>query len=97
MMKLAIEDTGKYRGRTRGYYDPSEIEVFFTKIGQEIFKITDNKTHKTQMTDEDWNEHCNTASKCVRFGTVWGPKSLNDFTDAEKQILKKFIKENSDE
>ena len=96
-MKLAIEDTGMYRGKQRGYYDPSAIEVFFTKLGQEIFKVTDNKTHKTQMTDEDWILHCNTAGKCVRFGTVWGPKSLNDFTLEEKQVLKKFIKANSNE
>ena len=97
-MKLAIKDTGTYRGKPRGYYDPSAIEVYFTRLGQSIFKVTDNKTHKTQMTDEDWNLHCNTASKCVRFGTIWGPKSLDDFTPEEKEILKKFVnKENSNE
>ena len=97
MMKLAIEDTGTYRGKPRGIYDPSAIEVYFTRLGQSIFKVTDNKTHKTQMTDEDWILHCDTAGKCVRFGTVWGPKSLDDFTLAEKRVLKKFIKENSHE
>ncbi len=85
------------QGKPRGYYDMSDTEIFFTKLGQEIFKVTDNKTHKTQMTDEDWILHCDTAGKCVRFGTVWGPKSLDDFTLAEKQVLQKFIKENSHE
>ena len=85
------------QGKPRGIYDPSEQEIFFTKLGQEIFKVTDNKTHKTQMTDEDWILYCDTAGKCVRFGTVWGPKSLDDFTLAEKRVLKKFIKENSNE
>ena len=27
-----------YRGKERGLYDPSNIEVFFTKLGQEIYK-----------------------------------------------------------
>ena len=85
------------QGKPRGYYDPSEKEMFFTKLGQEIFKVTESKTHKSQMTDEDWILYCDTAGKCVRFGTVWGPKSLNDFTTAEKGVLKKFIKENSNE
>ena len=97
MMKLAIEDTGTYRGKPRGIYDPSAIEVYFTRLGQSIFKVTDNKTHKTQMTDEDWNTHCNTASKCVRFGTTWGPKSIDDFTTAEKEVLRKFVKADSNE
>ena len=80
-----------YRGKKRGLYDPSEIEVFFTKLGQEIYKVTDSKTHKTQMTDEDWILYCDTASKCVRFGTVWGPKVMTDFKPAELSVLKIFL------
>ena len=80
-----------YRGKKRGLYDPSETEVFFTKLGQEIYKVTDSKTHKTQMTDEDWILYCDTASKCVRFGTVWGPKVMTDFKPAELSVLKIFL------
>ena len=80
-----------YRGKKRGLYDPSEIEVFFTKLGQEIFKVTDNKTHKTQMTDEDWNLYCDTAGKCVRYGTVWGPKEMKDFKESELGVIKLFL------
>ena len=80
-----------YRGKKRGLYDPSNIEVFFTKLGQEIYKVTDNKTHKSQMTDEDWILYCNTASKCVRFGTVWGPKEMSDFKKDELSVLQLFL------
>tara|TARA_Y100001951_G_scaffold62668_1_gene50045 strand:- start:18 stop:299 length:282 start_codon:yes stop_codon:yes gene_type:complete len=80
-----------YRGKKRGLYDPSEVEVFFTKLGQEIYKVTDSKTHKTQMTDEDWILYCDTASKCVRFGTVWGPKEMTDFKPAELSVLQLFL------
>ena len=40
-------NSNTYRGKPRGYYDPSPVEMFFTKIGQEIFKFTDNNQHKT--------------------------------------------------
>ena len=80
-----------YRGKKRGLYDPSEIEVFFTKLGQEIYKVTDSKTHKSQMTDEDWILYCDTASKCVRFGTVWGPKEMTDFKADELSVLQLFL------
>ena len=80
-----------YRGKPRGLYDPSNIEVFFTKLGQEIYKVTDNKTHKSQMSDEDWITHCNTASKCVRFGTIWGPKEMSDFKPEELSVLQLFL------
>ena len=79
------------QGKPRGYYDMSDTEIFFTKLGQEIFKVTDNKTHKTQMTDEDWILYCDTASKCVRFGTVWGPKEMKDFKPAELSVLQLFL------
>ena len=82
---------GLYRGKKRGIYDPSETEVFFTKLGQEIYKVTDNKTHKSQMTDEDWILYCNTASKCVRFGTIWGPKEMTDFKKDELSVLQLFL------
>ena len=80
-----------YRGKPRGLYDPSNIEVFFTKLGQEIYKVTDNKTHKSQMTDEDWILYCDTASKCVRFGTIWGPKEMSDFKPEELSVLQLFL------
>ena len=76
-----IENT--YRGKKRGYYDPSPVEVFFTRVGQVIFKFTDNNQHKTLMTDEDWITHCDTANKCVRFGTLYGPKGLDDLKKEE--------------
>ena len=80
-----------HRGKPRGYYDPSPMEVFFTKVGQAIFKYTDDNQHKTQMTDEDWITHCDAANKCVRFGTLYGPKSIDDFKPEELEIVKRFI------
>jgi hypothetical protein len=80
-----------HRGKPRGYYDPQPIEMFFTKVGQAIFKFTDDHQHKTQMTDEDWITHCKAADKCVRFGTLYGPKSTSDFTSEELVIVKKFV------
>ncbi len=80
-----------YRGRPRGYYDPTPQEVFFTELGQEIFRFTDEHQHKTQMTDEDWNTHCSTADKCVRYGTVWGPKTLDSFSEEEQKVLQMFL------
>ena len=79
------------QGKPRGIYDPSEQEIFFTKLGQEIFKVTDNKTHKTQMTDEDWMLYCDTAGKCVRFGTAWGPKEMKDFKESELEVIQLFL------
>ena len=86
-------NSNTYRGKPRGYYDPSPVEIFFSKIGQEIFKFTDNNQHKTQMTDEDWIIHCDTANKCVRFGTTYGPQSIDDFKPEEKVVLRKFVLE----
>ena len=43
------------------------------------------------MTDEDWILYCDTASKCVRFGTVWGPKEMTDFKPAELNVLQLFL------
>tara|TARA_R100000027_G_scaffold67196_2_gene64999 strand:+ start:470 stop:766 length:297 start_codon:yes stop_codon:yes gene_type:complete len=80
-----------HRGKPRGYYDPSPIEMFFTKVGQAIFKFTDDNQHKTQMTDEDWITHCDAANKCVRFGTLYGPKSIDDFKPEELEIVKRFV------
>ena len=80
-----------YRGKPRGLYDPTNIEVFFTKLGQEIFKVTEDKIHKTQMTDEDWILYCDTANKCVRFGTVWGPKEMSDFKRDELNVIQLFL------
>ena len=88
------EDKSKdnlYRGKPRGLYDPSPTEVFMTKLGQEIYKYTDDNQHKTLMTDEDWNNHCTTADKCVRFGTLWGPRSLDAFSTEEQDVLKLFL------
>ncbi len=80
-----------YNGKPRGYYDPSPREVFFTRVGQEIFKFTDDNQHKTQMTDEDWILHCDAANKCVRFGTLYGPKTVSDFKTEELEIINKFV------
>ena len=80
-----------HRGKPRGYYDPSPIEMFFTKVGQAIFKFTEDNQHKTQMTDEDWITHCDAANKCVRFGTLYGPKSIDDFKPEELEIVKRFV------
>ena len=80
-----------YRGKPRGYYDPSPAEMFFAELGREIFKETEDKIHKTQMTDEEWNLYCNTANKCVRVGTVWGPKRIDDFSKDEQRVMKLFL------
>ena len=80
-----------YRGKPRGYYDPSPAEMFFAELGREIFKETEDKIHKTQMTDEEWNLYCNTANKCVRVGTVWGPKRIDDFSKDEQRVMRLFL------
>ena len=80
-----------YRGRPRGLYDPSPAEMFFAELGREIFKETEDKIHKSQMHDEEWNLYCNTANKCVRVGTVWGPKRVSDFTTGEQRVIKLFL------
>lgn len=91
-MKTSEVYTDKlHRGKPRGYYDPSPMEMFFTKVGQEIFKFTDDNQHKTMMSDEDWITHCDAANKCVRFGTLYGPKSVDDFKPEELEIVKKFV------
>ncbi len=90
-MKQIVNNEKLYRGKPRGYYDPSPTEEFFCKLGQAIYKVTDDKTHKSQMEDETWNLMVKTADKCVRFGTVWGPKSMSSFSNDEKRILKEFV------
>ena len=92
MMNQLANRSNLYRGKPRGYYDPTPTEQFFCKLGQAIYKVTDDKTHKSQMEDELWNTMVKTADKCVRFGTVWGPKTMDSFTLEEKKILKKFVK-----
>lgn len=89
-----LYNTKLHKGKPRGYYDPSPIEVFFTKIGQEIFKFTDDNQHKTMMTDEDWIAHCNAANKCVRFGTLYGPKNISDFKSEELAVVRTFLGKN---
>ena len=86
-----LNNSKLYNGKPRGYYDPTPVEVFFTLVGQSIFEFTDNNQHKTLMTDEDWITHCNTANKCVRFGTLYGPKALTDFKSEELNIVKTFV------
>lgn len=91
-MKISEVYTDKlHRGKPRGYYDPSPIDMFFTKVGQAIFLFTDDNQHKTMMTDEDWIAHCNAANMCVRFGTLYGPKTLEDFKPEELEIIKRFV------
>jgi len=80
-----------YRGKPRGYYDPTPAEMFFAELGREIYKETEDKIHKTQMTDEEWNLYCNTANKCVRVGTVWGPKRIDDFSKDEQRVMRLFL------
>ncbi len=88
MMKI---NNDLYRGKPRGYYDPTPAEIFFAELGREIMKYTEDKCHKTQMTDEDWNTYCNAAGKCVRFGTIYGPKKLQDFKREELLVIKLFL------
>ena len=88
---MMIRKNDLYRGKPRGYYDPTPAEIFFAELGREIMKYIENKSHKTQMTDEDWNTHSSTAGKCVRFGTMWGPKKMKDFKREELLIIKLFL------
>ena len=87
----SIKTRNTYRGKPRGYYDPSPVEEFFTKVGQSIYQFTDNNQHKTLMTDDDWITHCNAANKCVRFGTLYGPKELSDFKQEELIVVREFV------
>ena len=91
VVKTTKRTRSLHRGKPRGYYDPTPIEVFFTRVGQSIFKYTDDNQHKTLMTDEDWITHCDAANKCVRFGTLYGPKELTDFKQEELVIINRFI------
>jgi|TARA_B110000438_G_scaffold256984_1_gene264802 hypothetical protein len=91
VVKTTKRTRSLHRGKPRGYYDPTPIEVFFTRVGQSIFKYTDDNQHKTLMTDEDWITHCNTANKCVRFGTLYGPKLLEDFKSEELDVVREFV------
>ena len=86
-----IRKNDLHRGKQRGYYDISSTELFLAELGREIMKHTEDKCHKTQMTDEDWNTHCDAANKCVRFGTLWGPKKMKDFKREELLIIKLFL------
>ena len=43
------------------------------------------------MTDEDWILYCETANKCVRYGTTWGPKEISDFKKSELDIIQLFL------
>ena len=87
----SIKTRNTYRGKPRGYYDPSPVEEFFTKVGQSIYQFTDNNQHKTLMTDDDWITHCNAANKCVRFGTLYGPKELTDFKTEELMVVREVV------
>jgi hypothetical protein len=89
--ETSIKTRNTYRGKPRGYYDPSPVEEFFTKVGQSIYQFTDNNQHKTLMTDDDWITHCNAANKCVRFGTLYGPKELTDFKTEELMVVREFV------
>ena len=80
-----------YRGKPRGLYDPSTAEMFFAELGREIYKETEDKIHKKQMSSEEWNLYCNTANKCVRVGTVWGPKRIDDFSQDEQRVMRLFL------
>ena len=86
-----IRKNDLHRGKQRGYYDISSTELFMAELGREIMKHAENKCHKTQMTDEDWNTYCDAANKCVRFGTLWGPKKMKDFKREELLIIKLFL------
>ena len=86
-----IRKNDLHRGKQRGYYDISSTELFMAELGREIMKHTEDKCHKTQMTDEDWNTYCDAANKCVRFGTLWGPKKMKDFKREELLIIKLFL------
>ena len=86
-----IRKNDLHRGKPRGYYDPTPEEMFFAVLGRVIMKHTEDKCHKTQMTDEDWNTYCDAANKCVRFGTLWGPKKMKDFKREELLIIKLFL------
>ena len=86
-----IRKNDLHRGKQRGYYDISSTELFMAELGREIMEHAENKCHKTQMTDEDWNTYCDAANKCVRFGTLWGPKKMKDFKREELLIIKLFL------
>ena len=88
---MMIRKNDLHRGKPRGYYDPTPEEMFFAVLGREIMKHTEDKCHKTQMTDEDWNTYCNAANKCVRFGTIYGPKKWQDFKREELLVIKLFL------
>jgi hypothetical protein len=89
-----------------GYYDISEGELKLAEIGRELASYADNhktkslrcsrklfeKDRKGNAEDDVWN-HCLTASeKLTRFGTVWGPKTFDVFTEKEKVLIEAVLR-----
>ena len=54
---VLVDKSDLYKGKPRGYYDPSPEEIFMTELGQEIFKFTDEHQHKSQMITLLLNNH----------------------------------------
>ena len=90
-----------------GYYDMTEGELKLAEIGREIAEYAENnktkslrfsrklfeKDRKGCPEDDVWNNMLSACDKLTRFGTVWGPKSIDVFTEKEKcQTLTKFLK-----
>lgn len=89
-----------------GYYDMTEGELKLAEIGREIAEYAENnktkslrfsrklfeKDRKGCAEDDVWNNMLSACDKLTRFGTVWGPKSIDVFTEKEKVIIQAQLK-----
>ena len=89
-----------------GYYDMTEGELKLAEIGREIAEYSENnktkslrfsrklfeKDRKGCPEDDVWNNMLSACDKLTRFGTVWGPKSIDVFTEKEKVIIQAQLK-----
>jgi len=89
-----------------GYYDMSEGERQLAEIGRELASYADN--HKTKSLrcsrklfekdrkgcpeDDVWNNCLSASDKLTRFGTVWGPKTMDVFTAKEKVLIEAILR-----
>ena len=89
-----------------GYYDATEGELKLAEIGREISAYAENhKTNSLRFSrklfekdrkgcpeDDVWNTMLSAADKLSRFGTLWGPKTVDVFNAKERVIIQAQLK-----
>jgi len=89
-----------------GYYDISEGELKLAEIGRELSAFAeDHKTKSLRFSrklfekdrkgcpeDDVWNNMMSASDKLTRFGTLWGPKTIDVFSEKEKVLIKAILR-----